>query len=201
MTRTRARRGEGDQLRDEIVEAGTRLLVETCDESAVTIRAVANSVGVTSPSIYRHFADKHALLLAVCEKTFVAFDDHIEAAVAGVEDPLEELAVRGRAYVRFGLDNPEHFRIMFMTRRQPTEAAPDHLTSSAFEHHFDAVNRACAVGALPPDTDPMRAALFLWVGVHGVTSLLVAKPDFPWPPIDEFVDDVLGKLIAGLSPP
>ena len=198
-TRTRSRRGEGEQLREEIVEAGTRLLLSTGDEDAVTIRAVAKAVGVTPPSIYLHFADKNALVLAVCERTFESLDVHIEAAVAGIEDPLEELHARGRAYVRFGLDNPEHYRVMFMTRPH-VDMPPDQMTSGAFEHHFNAVTRACGAGALPADTDPLGAALFLWFGVHGIASLLIAKPDFPWPPLDALVDDVLGKLIRGLLP-
>ena len=86
--RTRARRGEGEQLRDDIVEAATTLLLSTGNEEAVTIRAVARAVGVTPPSIYLHFADKNALLMAVCRQTFEHLDEHIEAAVAGVDDPL-----------------------------------------------------------------------------------------------------------------
>ena len=60
--RTRSRRGEGDRLRDEILAAVGALLDETKDEAAVSIRAIAERVGVSPPSIYRHFEDKEALL-------------------------------------------------------------------------------------------------------------------------------------------
>ena len=60
--RVRARRGEGDKLREEILVAVSDLLDETNDESAVSIRAIADRVGVTPPSIYRHFEDKEAML-------------------------------------------------------------------------------------------------------------------------------------------
>lgn len=199
MMRARARRGEGDHLRDEILTAGTRLLTETGDAEAVTIRAVAREVGVTPPAIYLHFPDKAALILAVCNATFVALDEHIEAAVAGIEDPLEELAARGRAYVRFGLENPEHYRVLFMTRPLvDAEFDPEDVTPGAFEHHLGAVSRACDAGVLPADTDPMLAAIYLWSGVHGITSLLIAKPGFPWPPLDQLIDGVLGMLVRGL---
>jgi AcrR family transcriptional regulator len=202
VNRPRARRGEGEHLRDEILEAGRRLLVETGDEDAVTIRAVAREVGVTPPAIYLHFEDKNALLLAVCRKTFEALDDQIEAAAAGIADPLEALRARGAAYARFGRENPEHYRILFMTRPfEHDELEPAEMTSGAFEHHLEAVQRACAAGALPPSTDPLLAAIFLWSGVHGITSLLIAKPKFPWPPIDELVDHVLRTLVEGLLSP
>ena len=68
--RTRARRGEGERLREEILDVAEDLLVSTGDENAVSIRAIAQRVGVTPPSIYLHFADKESLLWAVCEREF-----------------------------------------------------------------------------------------------------------------------------------
>ena len=114
--RARARRGQGERLREEILAAAENLLIETGDEGAVSIRAIADAAGVTPPSIYLHFADKTELLAAVCEVRFQDFDRCLEEAAAGVDDPLEALWARGRAYVRFWLDNPEHYRILFMTR-------------------------------------------------------------------------------------
>jgi AcrR family transcriptional regulator len=55
--RRRARRGEGEKLREEILEAAERLLLQTGSEEMVQVRAVAEAVGVTPPSIYLHFAD------------------------------------------------------------------------------------------------------------------------------------------------
>lgn len=198
MGRARARRGEGEKLREEIIGAGTRLLFETGDEEAVTIRAVAEEVGVTPPSIYLHFQDKAALLLAVCEATFDDLDASIEAAVAGTDDLAEELRARGRAYVRFGLENPEQYRILFMTRPSALHRHDEPPAPAAYAHHLDAVQRACDAGLLPGGTDPALAALTLWAGVHGITSLLIAKPDFTWPEHDQVIDHVLETLVAGL---
>ena len=67
--RPRLPKGEGRQLRDEILVATERLLLETGSAQAVSIRAVADAVGVTPPSIYRHFADKTALIFEVSPAT------------------------------------------------------------------------------------------------------------------------------------
>lgn len=196
--RERAKRGEGERLRHEIVEAGKRLLFETGDEEAVTIRAVARAVGVSPPSIYLHFADKNTLLLAVCEETFAALDDWIEKAATGIDDPVETLRARGRAYVEFGLENPEQYRILFMTR--PTTLEPGAIPApDAFNHHLEAVQRAADAGVLVEGVDPRAAAMVLWAGVHGVTSLLIAKPDFEWGEPDRLIDEVLTTLTRGLS--
>lgn len=197
-TRARAAKGEGGRLREEIVEAGLRLLVETGDEDAVTIRAVATAVGVSPPSIYLHFPDKDSLLHAVCDATFAHLDDFIEAAVAGIDDLGAELRARGKAYVRFGVENPEQYRILFMTR--PSHAHDEELPApAAFEHHLLACQRAADAGLLDEAVDPFQAALTLWSGVHGITSLLIAKPTFGWGDRDAVVDHVLDTLVRGLG--
>ncbi|HEX2117845.1 MAG TPA: TetR/AcrR family transcriptional regulator, partial [Acidimicrobiales bacterium] len=181
--RPRARRGEGELLRAEILAAAERLLIQTGDEGAVSIRAIADAAGVTPPSIYLHFADKTELFNAVCEARFADFDRYLEEAAAGVADPLEALWARGRAYVRFGLDNPEHYRILFMTRRvaDPSPGSLDNLPGlTAFSHLVEDVARGIDSGALVPG-DPFLVATGLWSAVHGITSLLIARPDFPWP--------------------
>jgi len=114
--RRRARRGEGERLRADILEAATRLLFEAGDESAVSIRAVADAVGVTPPSIYLHFSDKNELIMEVCREQFRKLDEHLQAATAGVEDPIEAMHACGRAYVDFGLSNAEGYRVLFMGR-------------------------------------------------------------------------------------
>jgi AcrR family transcriptional regulator len=197
--RTRARRGEGERLRDEILDAAERLLIDTGNRDDVSIRAVAEAVGVTPPSIYLHFADKTELLFAVCEKHFEVLDRHLEEAAHGTDDPLESLRVRGRAYVQFGIDHPEHYRILFMGKPEDTPEyfGDERLRQSAsFGHLVEGVQRCIDAGLITGD--PLLIALGLWSVVHGMTSLLISKPDFPWPPVDQLVDHVLGVQMEGL---
>jgi AcrR family transcriptional regulator len=187
--RERARRGEGDRLREEILEATERLLARTGDEDAVSIRAICDEVGVTAPSIYLHFADKEALLLEVCRRDFAAFDDALDAASAGVVDPLEALRRRGRAYVAFGLAHPEQYRVLFMSTRRTHRLDGAVVGSAAFNHLVAAVERCIDAGAFRP-VDPVHAAVTIWSALHGITSLLIAMPEFPWPEtmVDEACD-------------
>jgi AcrR family transcriptional regulator len=60
-SRRRARKGEGELLREEILDAAEALLIEKGHPDAVSIRAVAARVGVSPPAIYLHFADKDEL--------------------------------------------------------------------------------------------------------------------------------------------
>ncbi len=203
VTRQRARKGQGDLLRDEILLAAERLLLETGSEEAVSIRAVADATGVTPPSIYRHFADKTHLLFEVCARHFDLLDEAIEAACAGIDDPVASMHARGRAYVRFGVENPEHYRIMFMG---PAYATPDQwsdlLGSGAFANLVEGLSAAVDAGALTtgPSPDVLSMALHVWANIHGLTSLLVARPTMPWPELDGFVDEHLALCIQSYLP-
>jgi AcrR family transcriptional regulator len=195
-TRARARKGEGERLRDEILEVTERLLLETGSEDEVSIRAVARATGVTAPSIYRHFTDKAHLLFEVCNRQFEKFDTAIEAAVAGIDDPVLALRARGRAYVRFGIEHPEHYRIMFMG---PAYATPDQwedvLATGSFAHLVEGIDAAVAAGAIVPAGDTYTTALHIWANIHGLTSLLVARPTLPWPDLETFIDEHLALCL------
>jgi AcrR family transcriptional regulator len=175
-------------------------LLKTGDEEAVSVRAVAQAVGVTPPSIYLHFADKDELLVAVCEHQFRQFDDFVEQRVAGIDDPVEQLVVRGRAYVQFGIEHPEHYRILFMNKTAALVAAGDDerlATVSGFDHLLDNVTRCRDAGALVEE-DVLLVATGLWAMVHGVTSLAISVPGFPLVGLDRLQDHMGAVCATGL---
>ena len=197
--RPRSRKGEGDRLREEILEAAEALLLETGSEEAVSIRAVADQVGVTPPSIYRHFDDKGTLLFEVCDRQFARFHEYLDAKRSGHADPVEAVRAIGRAYVEFGLSYPEHYRIMFMGRSDHTpEIYQDHVLAdqASFMELVGAVQDCVDAGRL--EGDAFEAATVLWTGVHGLTSLLIAKPNFPWPPVETLVERTLAVFDRGM---
>jgi AcrR family transcriptional regulator len=201
--RPRARKGEGAALRDEILGATERLLLETGSAEAVSIRAVADRVGVTPPSIYRHFADKNDLIFEVCAGHFAALDEVLATAREAVDDPVDRLRSMGLAYIRFGLDNPEPYRILFMTRADETPEEYQAVVlrdNAAFDQVRRCVQDCIDTGRFRPGfTDAYGLALGFWARVHGLTSLLIAKPELPWPADREaFVDEYARTCLAGV---
>jgi AcrR family transcriptional regulator len=197
--RGRARRGEGELLRGEILDAADHLLRATGSEAAVSIDAVARAVGCTPPAIYMHFADKRSLIRDVCERHFGAFRETLNAAAAASDDPLEALRARGESYVRFGIENAEAYRVLFMHRADEVAATRDLQTiraTGAFDDQVDAVERCIAAGYFRGDAHAIACAL--WATAHGLTSLLISKPDFPWPPLETLVELTLIAHGAGL---
>ena len=200
--RPRLPKGEGRQLRDEILAAAEQMLLQTGSQEAVSIRAVADAVGVTPPSIYRHFADKSALIFDVCARHFTALEDHIRRECAGIDDPVEKLVGLGKAYIAFGVTNPEPYRIMFMTRPDvtPEQYQGAVLAESASFDLLMACVQACIdAGRFRPQyTDAFRLSIGFWARVHGLTSLQVSKPAMPWPDDPDFVDDYAEMCLRGV---
>lgn len=200
--RPRAARGQGELLRAEILDAAEGLLVETGNEEAVSIRAIAERVGVSPPSIYLHFPDKETLLFAVCERQFEVFDECLEAAAAGIDDPVEAIVAKGEAYVRFGIERPEPYRIMFMGRATTEDRHRESIEQSglgAFGHLVASVQRAIDAGRLRADLDATESAIFLWTGMHGITSLLISLSSFPWGDRDALVHRLCALQLRALE--
>lgn len=196
--RRRAPRGRGAELRGEVLRAAMDLLTETGDEQAVSVRAVAQRVGVSAPSIYLHFADKQALLDAVCEEVFDALYVRMRTAGERADDPLEALRAQGNAYVHFALENPEHYRLVMMLEHDDSpDAADKAIAEGAFGYLVATVQRCLDAGLYRGE--PVELALGLWAAAHGVAALLIAKPAFPWPDVDGFVDRTICMAGLGLA--
>lgn len=202
LKRRRAPRGSGEQLRDEILDATTELLLETGHAKAVSIRSVARRVGVTPPSIYLHFADKDALLDAVCARYFEKLDEEMQRATVDQPSTIEVLRAQGLAYVRFAMQTPELYRIATMGEGREGSDVDMTLNSSAFQHLQHSVQMLIDEGIYPPG-DPTVSALQLLTAAHGVAALLISKPYLPWGDVEEFADQTLsaaclGRIVLGL---
>ena len=198
--RPRSARGKGAELRGELLRAAMDLLTETGEEDAVSLRAVAQRVGVSVPSIYLHFADKQALLDAVCEEVFEALHTQMRAAAAEATDVFDGLRRQGIAYVHFAVANPEHYRIVLMRKHDSQvsgEQADLMMASSAFQEFVASVQECVDAGVL--EGDAATLAQQLWAAAHGVAALLVAKPYFPWPPLDDYIEQVVRMAGMGIA--
>jgi AcrR family transcriptional regulator len=180
--------------------AAEEILIETKDSDAVSIRAVADAVGVTPPSIYLHFADKNELLWEVCQRHYARLEDILVEAGKETEDPLERITRLGLAYLRFGLENPEVYRILFLLhpKESPHEVESSELEEmTAFEMAMQAV-QACMDQGLIRRGDVRATAIGLWVMIHGLVSLFVSKPGIDWGDQDVLAEALCHQHLFGL---
>ncbi len=152
-------------LRRALIDAAILMLAEGGTE-AVGLRELARRVGVSAAAPYRHFRDRQALIQAVAAEGFGRFLAAIEGARAGL--PAEEqFAAMAEAYVRFALDNPRLYKLMFSSELGPFEDKD--LRRSA-----DAAYASLAVAAAREDpAAPGEAAIGAWAFVHGLSMLLL----------------------------
>jgi AcrR family transcriptional regulator len=194
--RTPARRGSGDALRSEIIEATSELLAETGDVQSVSLRAVARRVGIATTSIYLHFADIDELLLAVKLLRFAELTATLRAALeqAG-SDPLARVRSIGHAYVEFGLQHPGHYRVMFSASTRGRLIGPDGLMVGLDAFNALAGELAAALGLSVDDPSVHLVTTNLWSFVHGVVHLRTARPFFPWPDLNPQIDDTVDRML------
>jgi AcrR family transcriptional regulator len=183
-------------LRAEILDATTDLLLETGNAKAVSIRSVAQRVGVTSPSIYLHFEDKDALLDAVCGRYFEKLDEEMQRVAVDQPSTIDVLRAQGLAYVRFALKTPELYRIAMMGESQQGSDVDMALNTSAFVHMCNTVESLMGEG-IYPQGDPTAKALELWTVGHGVAALMISRPYLPWGDAEEFADRVMRSVCVG----
>jgi len=155
-------------------EAATRLFAAH-GYDAVTMRALADELGVSAMTPYRYLSGKDELVALVRTAAFRRFAEALEHATARVADPEDRLRRLKRAYLRFAATHGDAYRIMFELRgpddagRWPELAAE---AARAFGVLGDSVRAAVVAGVL--EGDPLTIAHLLWAGAHGLASLHLA---------------------------
>lgn len=174
-------------------------LVREDGVEALSMRALASRVGVTAPALYAHFTNRDALLRACAQVGYDELDRRFRAAAPA--SPIDLVRASSRAYVRFAMEEPALFSLMFRYRPRAIEITVD----ADIEHGgattvFDAMlaNLARAVddGDLAPG-EPLEYGLALWAAVHGVATVGALTPGLD---TDALLDTVVGGLLDGWAP-
>jgi AcrR family transcriptional regulator len=194
------RERQKESLRQEILDAARDLFVSVGYEN-VTMRKVAEKIEYSPTTIYLHFQDKADLMHSICEETFERLSRKLEQILKSPGDPVERLKRGLRAYVEFGLQNPQHYRVTFMTPHEVNPEcvlAPDSAGLKAFSILQQGVADCIQAGKFR-NVDVQSASQALWAAVHGLTSLLIAHASFPWVPRDKLTNLITDSMIAGLA--
>jgi AcrR family transcriptional regulator len=175
---------EKQQLRTLIIDAARELFVVKGVE-AVTMREIAKRIGYSATSIYLHFADKEAVLRAICDTDFLALASSLKD-IMQIADPVVRMQALGQGYATFALTHPNHYRMMFMTAHAPIN--PDNSAIQQNSAEQDAyfqlktvVSAVHAGGRFRDDLyDVDLIAQTIWAGVHGVCSLQINMACDAW---------------------
>lgn len=190
-------------LRQEILDAASELFVREGYEN-VSMRRIADKIEYSPTTIYLYFKDKAELLERVCQETFARLSHVLTRIQELPGDPVERLKRGLVAYVKFGLENPHHYRATFMMPipegfDEQKHSAADSAGMQAFDFLRRCVYDCIAAGKFRR-VDAELISQTLWAGVHGVTSLLIIHcKGFPWVNTDQLIHSVIDTMIEGTS--
>ncbi|MFY7855906.1 MAG: TetR/AcrR family transcriptional regulator [Rubrivivax sp.] len=162
-------------LRQSLIDATEALLAERGPEG-FSLREVARRSGVSPAAPAHHFGDKEGLLAAVAALGFEGLSAELAASrhQAG-EDPARQLLQQGVGYVRFALQHPGRFRLMFAGAFQRPHEALQREGRAAFAALEQGVRGLLGVAPdLPLDEAQQRVTLSVWAVVHGLAHLALA---------------------------
>lgn len=138
----------------------------------LTLREIGARLGVSRTALYRHFADKRALLAAVATEGFRTLREQLVTAWEEGGRGRAAFEMMGMAYVRFAVANPAHYRVMFGGFVDPKACDPELAAEAAGA--FQALVDALAVlqrDAIMRAEGTVQMARFVWAVVHGVAML------------------------------
>jgi AcrR family transcriptional regulator len=174
--------------------------IRTEGVEALTLREIGSRVGVSRTALYRHFADKRALLAAVATEGFRSLREQLAAAWNEGGRGRAAFESMGAVYVRFAVANPSHYRVMFGGFVDPKVSEPELIieAAGAFQALVDAV-AALQRDALLRNDDTLTMARHIWAVVHGV-AMLAIDGQLPEPGgVEALTRYAIARLGTGIS--
>lgn len=191
--RGRNPRGQGERLREDIVSAALRMLEELADDQALSLRAVAREIGIAATSVYIHFADRDALVLAAMERCHSDLMHAADQAATAAGDPVAALRARVLVLGEWSRAHPGLYKVL---HESTVNQRADVSFKLEIGQRTTLAIRRCMDAGLASDDDAATVSLDLRAAVHGAVSMRVNQPDLPWPPLEEQVDRYLTKLVG-----
>ncbi len=197
---------EREEIRTKIIDAAREMFASE-GYDAVTMRRIADEIEYSPTAIYFHFKDKDALIHEICDVDFGKLA-HEFGGIATIADPIERLRRTGQAYAEFGIRNPNHYRLMFMTPHPPYSPADSRLQKGnpeedAYAFLCQIIIEATEQGRLRRDLkDPDLVCQTVWAAVHGVISLQIAKQNdawIEWAPLKKRVTAMIDAIVRGIE--
>lgn len=207
--RQRKPRGSGHERRSEILAAAKELFISRGYET-VTTRELANRVGLSQTGLYVYFQNKEEILQELRRSTYERMGARLGEVTA---EGLPGAALLQRlleGYLQFALENPDEYQLTYMVthaslkhdeRKDLTRPAAEQPPSiQVFLAFRDQVARLMAEGILQKG-DPMAVTQALWGALHGLATLLITHPEFPWVDHRLLIETLVKTLVKGLQAP
>ncbi len=166
----------------------------------MTMRALGRRLGVSRAAPYRHFEDRAALLVAVAASGFKRLSDRLHRIEAGApQSSVERVRRMGEEYVRFALENPAHYRLMYGKEAVARQDLPElrEAGNALFEQLVDVIQAYQDRGGIKRQ-DSRAQAYVAWSAVHGLASLLIDGQITAAIDVDELIRQTTQTVLDGM---
>jgi AcrR family transcriptional regulator len=192
------------ELRERILGAARDIVMRE-GFAALTMRKIAEAIEYAPATIYLHFDSRDAIARELCVQGFRELLGYIRP-VAGIADPLDRLEAIAAAYVRFGMEHPETYRLIFMADPKYTTAVfrgdpraeREGPGAQALRELVGTLETLKARRGLAAEVDCRQLADVVWAALHGIVSLKLTCPVFPATPLEALVPAMIRSLTEGL---
>jgi AcrR family transcriptional regulator len=173
--RAQARDEQRRQISEDILDAALQLFISE-GYGAVTMRGIAARVGCSPGNLYHYFPGKNEIFLALRDQGFELFRQY-QARTRDVSDPVDRLRAHAAAYLRFAMEQPRHYELMFLMPAVDPESIPADMMERS-RRSLDLLRsdlRACMEEGSMQEWDVDVAAIGMWSQLHGFASLLLRR--------------------------
>ena len=157
--------------RAAILEATEAVLLAEGVEG-LSIRKVTDRCGYTAPTLYHHFGDKAGLVSALLEERFRRVYELMTSIPQG-GDKARYLPEMGLAFVRFALENPNHYRLLSVPGLDPESVPSAEASRNLVKRALEELAREGTLAT----SDIDAAYEITWSMIHGLISLRLLRPD------------------------
>lgn len=161
-------------LREEILETSRSLVFEE-GHRALSMRKIANKIGVSATSIYLYFENKDHLLHTLIEESVEELSTHIEQKAEKAEDAITKFKAIINAYLDFAIQNPEKYQIIYLVQPNAMSRYPREKFRKArrsYELLVKVIEESVTQGLMQVEK-PVIAAYSIWAQLHGVVSVVL----------------------------
>jgi len=190
-----------ESLRQEILDAARDILLAE-GYAKLSMRGIAERIEYSPTTIYSYFRNKEEILHHLCEEALERQLSVIQKAGRDKPSPVPRLRAELRAYIDFGLSEPGRYQIVYMADLSQyvsmasilEEGSPAFRLRELIRREIDDV-----LGNTGGDLDTETISQAVWAHCHGIVSLLIGRPDFPWVDRERLIETGLDILLSGLN--
>ncbi|MFQ3246924.1 MAG: AcrR family transcriptional regulator [Arenicella sp.] len=186
------------EMREKIA-ASTQFLFQKEGYRQISMRRIAAEVGCSPMTLYKYYDAKIDILHTLWSDVFEIIFNRLDSLELANKSPREQLVFLGSAYVSYWLENPEHYRLVFMTEgvNQPDVSAfiANPKIVARYEVFLLAIANASPYELTHAELRQKLDAMMCFV--NGIAHNLITISQHDWPPLDYLIDAAMRGVVNG----